>query len=305
LKEIQATQEQLRHTLYAARMNLAKNALDLGGIGRAQELLVQLRPKDKETDLRHFEWHYLNRLCHGALLTIKRGATGPPSGDRIVAFSPNGMHLAGAAGERTVKVWDAQTGQELLTLPEFAGGVSGVAFSPNGKWLAVGTSGYEKDEEFGEIKVYDAETGQELRAMTGMKAVKCLAFSPDGTRLASGGSKSSYDPKLQKREDAGELKLWDAQTGKLLRDFKGRTDYFVNSMAFSSDGKLLATSFNETVVWDVQTGEDLLTIKEGGHVAFSPDGKRLASGKKVWDSQTGQELFTFFHLNWPQRQSRL
>ena len=92
------------------------------------ELLEQHRPKPGETDLRDFEWHYLHRLCHSDLLTLK-GHT-----DRVtsVAYSPDGKRLASGSGDKTVKVWDLQTGQELLTFKGHTGGVWTVAFSPDG-----------------------------------------------------------------------------------------------------------------------------------------------------------------------------
>ena len=98
-------------------------------VGRAcSELLEQHRPKPGETDLRGFEWHYLNRLCHAELLTLK--AHRPVYS---VAYSPDGKRLA-IASDQTAKVWDAQTGQELFTLK--SGGRVDRAFSPDGKRLA-------------------------------------------------------------------------------------------------------------------------------------------------------------------------
>ena len=77
-----------------------------------------------------------------------------------MAFSPDGKRLASASLDKTVKVWDATTGQEILTLKGHTGGVLGVAFSPDGNRLASG--GWD-----GTVKVWDAATGQEIRTLKG------------------------------------------------------------------------------------------------------------------------------------------
>jgi WD40 repeat protein len=101
-----------------------------------------------------------------------------------VVFSPDGKSLASASRDKTVKVWDAQTGQELLTFKGHTGPVHRVAFSPDGKRLA--SSGTD-----GTVKVWDAQTGLELT----LKGGGGVAFSPNGHWLAScvGGKVTIYD----------------------------------------------------------------------------------------------------------------
>jgi WD40 repeat protein/serine/threonine protein kinase len=280
LKQLQETQEKLQHTLYAARINLAQHSWEAGGPKRVRDLLEQHRPQAGETDLRYFEWYYLYRLSHAELLTLQ-GHT-----DRVnsVAYSPDGKRLASASADKTVKVWEAQTGKEIFTFKGHAGLIQSVVFSPDGKSLA----SVSLDRT---LKVWDAQTGKELLSVPhlGWGALN-VVFSPDGNSLACHG------------------KVWDAQTGTPLLGLRVAFPIAV-CVAFSPDGKRLATvSGDDTLtVWDVQTRQELITVKGhakpggvaavGRYVAFSPDGKRLASAfspnlVKVWDAQTGQELLT-------------
>ena len=77
-----------------------------------------------------------------------------------MAFSPDGKRLASASTDRTVKVWDAATGQETLTLKGHTDQVTSVAFSPDGQRLASAS-----DDET--VKVWDAATGQEILTLKG------------------------------------------------------------------------------------------------------------------------------------------
>jgi WD40 repeat protein len=255
-------------------------------IGRAQQywregnmVAAQVQLDNCRGDYRGWEHEYLRTLFHATHLTFQ----GHTHSVFSVVFSPDGRRLASASYDRTVKVWEAQTGQEQLTLKGHPGAVTSVAFSPDGRRLA--SASYDRT-----VKVWDAQTGQEqLTLKVHRGAVTSVVFSPDGRRLASAS-------------DDGTVKVWEAQTGQEQLTFEGHSS-LVSSVVFSPDGRRLASaSYDRTLkVWEAQTGVELRTLQ--GHtqpvrsVVFSPDGRRLASASndgtvKVWDGHTGRELRT-------------
>jgi WD40 repeat protein len=260
-----------------------------------------------------------------------RGPMPLPPGATWVVVSPDFKSLAGVSG-KTVKLWDARTRQETLTVKgEHTNPVQCVAFSADGKLLASGDGIRQARPAVvppvpGVVKMWDAKTGQLLRTFEEHPCrILSVALSPDGKRLASasedrmvkvwdtqtgqvlhsfptpGGGRVGYlgvafSPDGQRL--ASSAKVWDLQTGQELFPLDPR--FYAERLVFSPDGKRLASftpppanGAQVARVFDAQTGQILLTLNGGGKsVAFSPDGKRLACDGKVWDAQTGQEVLS-------------
>jgi hypothetical protein len=164
--------------------------------------------------------------------------------------------------------------------------VAALDFSPDGKWLAVGT--------YGRVVIWDLASARPVKMLTNvLGAVNGLKFSPDGKLLAVAGGQPSI---------RGDLRLFDATDWKLKASLGGHLDA-VSGVAFTPDGGMLASaSFDKTVrIWDVNAAT--LKYAYSGHsdavfaVAFSPDGTWWASASKdrtgrIVETATGKGLFT-------------
>jgi WD40 repeat protein/tRNA A-37 threonylcarbamoyl transferase component Bud32 len=187
--------------------------------------------------------------------------------------------------ENTVKIWDANNGQELKTLIiNKPGTIERAAFSPDGQRIV-------SEESKGEMTVWDMESCKEILTLKGHKdTVRGVAYSADGRNIASCSSDKT-------------LKIWDAISGKEIITLKGHAGG-VSSLAFSPDGQqIVSTSGDKTVkIWDASNGHEIWTLPGHGggvsSVAYSPDGRQIISTGiddtlKVWDAISGQEIQTF------------
>ncbi len=239
----------------------------------AQHLMKILTPSYLTPD------HPLPDLPHPALL---RTFVGHMEVVNNCAYSPDGQRVVSASWDKTLKVWNAHTGQELLTLIGHTDRVNGCAYSPDGKRIVSASIDHT-------LKVWDSQSGQELFSLLGHtdKVTSC-AYSPDGQQIVS-------------TSDDDTIRVWNAQTGQMLFALKKEHTDWGNGCTYSPDGERIVSTFdNRTLkVWDAHTGQELLTLightKRVNGCAYSPDGKRIVSASddesiKVWDARNGQIL---------------
>jgi WD40 repeat protein/serine/threonine protein kinase len=282
--------------LYFNHIALADREWHAGNAGRAEELLDAC-----PDDLREWEWHYLKRLCHSDLLTIRS-----PVGGSAVAYSPDGKYLATAGQGHDLLLLDAVSGEVVWTFSGHTSPVVAVAFHPDGRRLASGS--LDADEGKGELKVWDVADRREVFTVPRSHGgVTALAFSPDGARLAAG------EGNPPRSDEPAEVRLLDAATGSVVRTLSGPAPR-VNAVAFSPDGHTLVAGgtarravsgmpAGHVKAWDASTGKEQPPFV--GHrlgisaVAFSPDGSRLAAASwdhsaRVWDVATRRAVATYY-----------
>jgi WD40 repeat protein len=199
-------------------------------------------------------------------------------------FNADGTQLVTAAGDGTSRIWDAASGQSLLTVFGNDARIKSAAFSPDGMRLATLS---QKSVQTWAIAPTDT---RELLAVTAAVDCDCmLAFSPDGLQLAVFGGDNTI--KILE-SNSGQTRLTLPDPGN-----QGR------GLAFSPNGKRLATAGadNKAHVWDLTPGKEVMALV--GHsapvdrVIFNPDGTQLATidrngEARLWDAASGQMLFS-------------
>jgi WD40 repeat protein/tRNA A-37 threonylcarbamoyl transferase component Bud32 len=257
-----------RRLLYGARWSLLQIAWRDRDLGRVQQLLDLQVPVGTDSDLRGFEWYYVNRLLQGSQLTL----VGHTDTVTCVDFSADRRHLASGSLDGTAKVWELATGLEVRSFPGQGGGVAGVALSQDARRLAAVS-------QDGSVHLWETATGKELFSPAkGTAAPGSLAFSPDGNHLAVGGEKG--------------VTVYD-QTGKVVRDF-GKHAAVVTAVAFSNDGQHVASAGGDgtVLIWQVDSGEQLQQRRLGVPVRqIGIDGQHvLLTGKNgalgIWHPES-------------------
>lgn len=275
---------------YRANVSAAAVLLDLGSAGEARKRLA-----DCDESQRGWEWRFLEKLTNSSLRVLR----GHEEFVMSVAFSSDSKFLASSGGgpqgdDRSARIWDTETGKELVRIDGHTSDISSMAFSPGGTELATSSS------DDGTI-LWDVETGEELARTSTLWGA--IAYHPDGRRIAIGD------------KSRPGLTLWDTYEDRT-SDLSLAATGGVNCARFSSDGNRLAMGFTDFKVRliDIASGRTLQTFDVlGGRpqpppqpelgrgvlaVDLHPRDGRLLSGSSdgsllIWDVETASVMVSF------------
>lgn len=212
-----------------------------------------------------------------------------------VAWSPDSTRIASASYDKTVRIWDVSTDDNLFTYRGHSDRVLSVAWSPDGKRIASASTDRT-------VQVWDAATGGSIFTHAGhtSRQVNAVAWSPDGKLIASAG-------------DDNTVQIWDLATGNRIFIYRDHTDC-ATAVAWSPDGKRIASGSNDRTVrvWDPgkETKQNIFTYLLSPYrsnymyrhhrgrinaVVWSSDNRRVASASadrtvRVWDATTGRDV---------------
>jgi len=201
----------------------------------------------------------LNRAL--ALSRVRATLSGHAGPVNRAAVSPDGTRLVTASADKTLKLWDAKDGRNLLTFSGHLGPVADAAFSFDGSMVA-------SVSEDGNLGIWDAASGGNLRMLPNGGAATAVAFSPTAPLVAAGS-------------ENGAIKIWEARDGKQAGACVGHSAR-IRALAFGPDGKVFASAGNDRSIrlWDPRSGKQIAAIGDDDEIwslSFSPDGKHLLS----------------------------
>jgi WD40 repeat protein len=221
-----------------------------------------------------------------------------------VALARDEKLVAAGTADGEVRLYEAETGKVMSTLTGHEGGVTSLVFSPNGKTLYCG-------QGHGGARVWDVQSGQPLKHC-GAASSQAANFSID--RLMNsigltrdGGVLATCNSSVN-NEFVELVRLWDARTGQLKREFASENIHG-RPMALSSDGSIIATGGKAVQLWDARTGNKLRQLvghlKRTQSIVFSADGRMVAAGgsygtTNLWEVASGRHMATLFAFANPQ-----
>jgi WD40 repeat protein/serine/threonine protein kinase len=275
---------------YRSNIAAASAALQLQNSGAARSALEEA-PKEH----RNWEWQYLHSQLDRSSVVL------PVPGGKVRshALSPSGSQLAVCCFDQNeVYLYDLSSGKLDAALRGHSAPVTSVAYRPDGRQVA--TIGNDQT-----MRLWDTATGQQVALFEAPAAPPHLdreshvAYSPDGSRIASSAGWDANIVPWSLGGSAGTLRLWDGHTGKELAVL-AEWQEGPCPVAFSPDSRRVAAGSQQFVhLCDAVTGRQLAVLgphaKSVERLAYSPNGKRIASatgGKEVhlWDGESGMAV---------------
>jgi len=194
---------------------------------------------------------------------------------RTIAYSPDGKYIISGGSDKSVKLWNSETGALVRDIYKFKGYVNIVGISPDGSRIFAASSDSS-------ALLFDFKSGKVIGDLGKQpKPILSTVFSQDGKTLVTGGAD-------------GAIKVWSVDEGKNIKAYPGSAG-FIWQLAFSPDGKRLASASGEGILrfWDTESNSQVFAIRTDSAVtnllAFTPDGRFLVShGTKerirLWES---------------------
>lgn len=299
LSDAQRAEQQARKSLYLATMRQAHDDLRRHNSAGFAESMLRFMPKSGEHDLRGWEWYYLLSLYHQEEKVLREHVNGVMD----VAFHPAGRFLATSSADGTVRLWDPVTWSLVSTIGHLSS-AEAIAWHPDGELLAVATAGKKlhvwniaNGKKVGEhalggtlrsqafspngkhfaaairdmsLNVWDVTTLQPIWSQD-VRGAMCVAWSPDGSKLAYGTNTSE-----------SELRILDATSGDAIGKVGGfETGVF--DLAWSPSGEEIAVCEAHKAI-KVFAADNLMLLHSTNvsgtmeKISWSPNGMYVATG---------------------------
>ncbi len=305
------------HEAYQSAIVLAQNEIAQQEPQAARRIL-----REAPEPFRNWEWGYLHRVSDQSLMTLANHSGALTWGQ----FSSDGLLVATASADGTVRVWDSKTGVERFALLGHGVKVLGGAILPgDAQLVSVSVDG--------RVKIWNLANGELIRTLGELQPdIRGMAVSLDGAFVATASLSGevtvfslasenaprtmlldeaglwsvAFDPsgkRVTAGSETGKIALWDAATGTVLRTFEGHTER-VRAISFSPDGTRMvsASDDNNAIIWDVRSGALLQRLT--GHdddvvdALFSVDGRSVVTASldktaRLWEATSGAEVRVF------------